>query len=216
MDEQTITRAAHAAVDDLKLDCQIRAVYKPPGKDKWCVQFTDKYGEFCDEFHEKSGRENSAAVIREKIKRHLFRRREMKTPGRRGFRTARSGKREVDQSGTPLKMIEGAIDQAAHVVSKAIDEASHLTAAVLDAAAHQIAGRPTAAEVPPARGNQPAGSKPRAIVVVAGAKSTGKGSKRSTQTGSKAGATTKKSTGKTKRSSTTTASKAGRKKGRKS
>ena len=216
MDEQTIARAARAAVDDLKLDCRIKAVYKSPGKDKWCVQFTDKYGEFCDEFHEKSGQENSAAVIREKIKRYLFRRRETKTTRRRGSGITRPGKREVDQSGTPLKAIEGAIEQAAHVVSKVIDEASHLTVAVLDATAQQLANRATAAEVSPAKGNKPERSTPRAIVVVAGSKSTGKGSKRSPQRRSKAGTTTKKSTGKAKRSATKTAKKAGKRKGGKS
>ncbi len=75
MDKEVITRAAEEAVRDLQLDCEITEIAKPLGKNTWCIQFTGSYGQFCDAFQDKAGEENSAPVIREKIKRFFLKQR---------------------------------------------------------------------------------------------------------------------------------------------
>src|SRR5215212_2537961 len=72
MDERAINGAAIEAIKDLELDCEIKEVRQLAGKDEWCIQFSGKYGQFCDDFKNQFGKENSASVIREKIKSHLL------------------------------------------------------------------------------------------------------------------------------------------------
>jgi hypothetical protein len=73
MDERTIAEAARAALKALEVDGEVTAVSRPLGGDKWCVQFTGGYGQFCDEFRDAlTGKENGPAVVREKVKRYLL------------------------------------------------------------------------------------------------------------------------------------------------
>src|SRR5215210_6341071 len=75
MEKEEIKSAAQQAVNDLQLDCEITDITRPLGKDTWCIQFTGSYGQFCDEFHDKAGKDNSARVVREKIKRFFIKQR---------------------------------------------------------------------------------------------------------------------------------------------
>jgi hypothetical protein len=72
MDERAINGAAIEAIRDLELDCEIKEVVQASGADQWCIQFSGKYGQFCDEFKNQFGEESSPQVLREKIKSHLI------------------------------------------------------------------------------------------------------------------------------------------------
>src|SRR5215210_7262274 len=72
MDEQAITGAAEEAINDLQLDCKIKDVCRSPNGEQWCVQFSGKYGQFCDDFKDQFEKENSSSLVREKIKSHLL------------------------------------------------------------------------------------------------------------------------------------------------
>ena len=120
MDENLIRSAAAAAVADLKMDCQVASVYKR--KDDWCVKFSEKYGELCDEFRNRLGEENSAEVVREKIKRYLLKS-PRPTGRRKGVRRspARTGP-ENSLLDLPMQIAGGALRETARVVSEAIGE----------------------------------------------------------------------------------------------
>ncbi|HVG33195.1 MAG TPA: hypothetical protein VM911_08945 [Pyrinomonadaceae bacterium] len=153
MDKEEITRAAREAVNDLQLDCEITEINKPIGKDAWCIQFTGSYGQFCDSFHDKEGKENSARVIREKIKRFFLKQRK---PTRivRGRSSAARGKSssgsggESNLLGTLLEVGEGAIKQAARIGGEVIERAATVNRTVLETEADWIQTiSPTAAEM---------------------------------------------------------------------
>ncbi len=129
MDENVIRSAAAAAVADLKLDCQVVSVNRR--KDDWCVKFSEKYGELCDEFRSRLGEENSAEVVREKIKRYLLKS-PRPTGRRKGVRRspARTGP-ENSLLDLPMQIAGGALKETARVVSEAVGETLEAAEAAL-------------------------------------------------------------------------------------
>jgi hypothetical protein len=152
MDKEEMTRAAREAIRDLQLDCEITEVTRPIGKDIWCIQFTGSFGQFCDSFHDKAGKENSARVVREKIKRFFLKQRKPtrivrgRGPAMRDGRSRRSG--ESNLLGTLLEVGEGAIKQAARIGGEVIERAANVNRTVLETEADWIQTiSPTAAEM---------------------------------------------------------------------
>jgi hypothetical protein len=127
MDEQAITRAAEEAVNDLQLDCKIKNVCRSPNGEQWCVQFSGKYGQFCDDFKNQFEKENSPRVVREKIKSHLLKQvtkiRSNTGKSRRG-RTNPSdeGEAQNSQISAPLKMIEDAFSRASQIAGDVVQQ----------------------------------------------------------------------------------------------
>jgi hypothetical protein len=147
MDKEDIKRAAEQAVSDLRLDCEITDITRPLGRDTWCIQFTGSYGQFCDEFHDKAGKDNSARLIREKIKRFFLKQRK---PARvvRGKAQATQRTRQAggDLLGTLLAAGEQVLKQASRITGEAIERATNLNQAVLKTEAEWVEGvSPTAA-----------------------------------------------------------------------
>jgi hypothetical protein len=121
MDEKLITSAAEAAVNDLQLDCQVASIYRRKDKDAWCVKFSGSYREFCDEFRSRFGEENSAEVVREKIKRHLLK--SPKPTGRRkgvAHRSAITGP-ESSLLDIPLQIAGEALQQTTRLAGELIN-----------------------------------------------------------------------------------------------
>src|SRR5436305_6085994 len=140
MDEKSLTLAAEEAINDLQLDCQVNEVCRSPKRDEWCIQFTGKYGQFCDEFKNQFGKENSSEVAREKIKSYLLKQitKIRSSTGRKragGRQMAKKRESGNTTSGTPLKAVESVIEQATKVVSPVIDQASAAAKTVIDTAA---------------------------------------------------------------------------------
>ncbi|HEV7858974.1 MAG TPA: hypothetical protein VGO91_10190 [Pyrinomonadaceae bacterium] len=121
MDEKLIAAAAEAAVNDLQLDCQVASIYRRKDKDAWCVKFSGSYREFCDEFRSRFGEENSAEVVREKIKRHLLK--SPKPTGRRRGVSNRSPMIGPESSllDLPLQIAGDALEQTARLAGEIIN-----------------------------------------------------------------------------------------------
>jgi hypothetical protein len=130
MDERVINGAAIAAINDLQLDCEIKDVCQSSGGDEWCIEFSGKYGRFCDGFENQFGEESSAEVIREKIKGHLIKQvnKIRTTTGRRRRPAAAetSEKREADAGilASPRQLIADLFDRAAGITSAVVSQAS--------------------------------------------------------------------------------------------
>jgi hypothetical protein len=147
MDEKLIAVAASAAVKDLQLDCEVASVYQR--KDSWCVKFSGSYGEFCDAFRSHYGEENSAQVVREKIKRYLLK--SPKPTGRRKGFSKRSSFAGPENSllDIPLQIAEGALEQTARLAGEVIGvtinaaETAIKTAADAAITTAQAIGEPT-------------------------------------------------------------------------
>jgi hypothetical protein len=127
MDEQAITRAAEEAVNDLQLDCKINKVSRSTSGDLWCIQFSGKYGQFCDDLKNQFGKENSARVVQEKIKSHLLKqviRIRSSTGKSRGPRTNPSdeGLAQSSVMSAPLKMIEDAFTRASQIAGEVVQQ----------------------------------------------------------------------------------------------
>ncbi len=149
MDKEGIERAAREAISALQLDCEITDITKPLGKNTWCIQFTGSYGQFCDAFQDKSGEENSAPVIREKIKRFFLKQRK---PARivRGRNPSATGRRSQESNllGTLLDAGEGMLKQASRIASEVVERAANLNRTVLETEAEWVETvSPTMAEV---------------------------------------------------------------------
>ncbi|HEX8140390.1 MAG TPA: hypothetical protein VF544_22690 [Pyrinomonadaceae bacterium] len=148
MEKEDIKRAAEQAVSDLRLDCEITDITRPLGKDAWCIQFTGSYGQFCDDFHDKAGQENSARVIREKIKRFFLKQRK---PVRIIRGKASSSRRSAARGGgglldTLLAAGEQVFKEASRITGEVMERAGNLNEAVLKTEADWIEGvSPTAA-----------------------------------------------------------------------
>lgn len=130
MDERAINGAAIEAINDLQLDCEIKDVCKSSDGDEWCIQFSGKYGHFCDGFKNQFGKESSAEVIREKIKGYLIKQvnKIRTTTGRRrkpAVADARE-RREPESSilAAPLKLIEDLFDRATSIAGGVVSQAS--------------------------------------------------------------------------------------------
>ncbi len=136
MDEKAITRAAQAAVNDLQLDCKIESVSKHSRQNKWCIQFTGQYGQFCDEFHNEAGKENSARVIREKIKSFLFK---VRKPGRDRRAKSSFASETSNQASslldTPVEFVGDALDRTTGIIGSILNQFSNLTGTALESGA---------------------------------------------------------------------------------
>jgi hypothetical protein len=141
MDERAINGAAIAAINDLQLDCEIKDVCKSAGGDEWCIQFSGKYGHYCDGFKNQFGKESSAEVIREKIKGYLIKQvNKIRTTTGRRRRPAvvdTSEKREPVSGifAAPLKLIEELFDRAAGIAGGVVSQASTVAETARDAVA---------------------------------------------------------------------------------
>ena len=150
MEKEDITRAAEAAVSDLQLDCTITEITRPMGKNTWCIQFSGSYGQFCDEFHDKAGKENSSRVVREKIKRFFLKQRKPTriVRGRPSSTRSVTAGGEENLLGTLMRVGEQAIKQASRITSEVVERATNLNQAVLKSQADMLEGiSPTAAEI---------------------------------------------------------------------
>jgi hypothetical protein len=138
MDERTINGAAIEAIKDLELDCEIREVRQAGSGNEWCIQFSDKYGQFCDEFENQFGEESSHQVIREKIKNHLIKqvtKIRSSTGRKRKPAVGETNESRATESGilaTPLKMIGEVFGRASGIAGEVIKQASTLAEAARD------------------------------------------------------------------------------------
>ena len=192
MDEQVIRRAAEAAVNDLRLDCGIEKVSRHPrSNEKWCVQFTGDYGQFCDEFHNKSGQENSPEVIREKIKNYFLKMRKPVRVRRGSSHQTERGAQGGLFAAAPLEIVGQAIDQTIRLVGEVVNQVSGLARSALDTEAVVSVELPIAAPTPPppprkSRKKQPPAKK-KAARKSASKKAAGKVSSRAGKATPKAG-----------------------------
>jgi hypothetical protein len=151
LDEQVIRSAAETAVNDLNIHCRIEKVFQHPrSNDKWCIQFTADYGQFCDEFRSKSGEENSPQLIREKVKSYFLKMRKPVRVRRGSSQKTERGKQSSAFSSAPLEIVGQAIDQTSRLVGEVINQVSGLARSALDTEAVVSVDLPVAAP-PPAR-----------------------------------------------------------------
>jgi len=135
VDEKVIKRAAFEALSDLELDCEIKDVCRSPDSDQWCVQFSGSYSQFCDEFQDQFEHDNSASVVREKIKRHLIKQVDKirrSTGKAKRPKSAQSAKQQADSNiiTSPLSVIGDVVSRASEIAGDVIEQA----ATVADAA----------------------------------------------------------------------------------
>jgi hypothetical protein len=139
MDERAINGAAIEAIRDLEIDCEIKEVCQ--SGDEWCVQFSGKYGQFCDSFKNQFGKESSPQVIREKIKSHLIKVVNKIRSGtgrrRRPAASERSESREAEGGllTAPLKVVEEVFERVAGIAGIAINQASTIAESARDVVA---------------------------------------------------------------------------------
>lgn len=130
MDERAINGAAIEAVHDLEVDCEIKEVCKGSGKDEWCVQFSGKYGQFCDNFQNQFGQENSPEVMREKIKSFLIKQvaKIRSSTGRKRKPAADAGDDSRDSASRlltePLKLVGEVLSRATGMATQVVSQAS--------------------------------------------------------------------------------------------
>jgi hypothetical protein len=145
MDERAINGAAIEAIKDLELDCEIKDVCRSGGGDEWCIQFSDKYGQFCDGFKNQFGKESSPQVIREKIKSHLIKQINKIRSGtgrkRKPAMSATNESRETESGilAAPLKMIGEVFGRASGIAGEVINQASTLAESARDAVSEAAA-----------------------------------------------------------------------------
>lgn len=129
MDEQAINNAAAEAVNNLELDCEVKDVCRSSKGSGWCIQFSGKYGQFCDEFQDQFGKENSAQVIREKIKSHLLKQvTKIRSSTGKSRRPRPSPKDEPQAQSTlmsaPLEMIGEVFNRATQIAGSVVGQAA--------------------------------------------------------------------------------------------
>lgn len=128
LNEQSIGEAAAAALRGLELDAGVESVRAE--SDRWCVQFTTEYSQFCDTFRDQFGRENSFELVREKIKRHILKQQQNKIRSnvkiRRGKPQQQPRAATDTLLDTALKTIEGIAGQTAITAREIIDRAARL------------------------------------------------------------------------------------------
>ena len=138
MDKRAINGAAIEAIKDLELDCEIKEVRQTGSGNEWCIQFSDKYGQFCDEFENQFGEESSHQVIREKIKNHLIKQvtkiRSSTGRKRKPAVGATNESRETESGilAAPLKMIGEVFGRASGIAGEVIKQASTLAETARD------------------------------------------------------------------------------------
>jgi hypothetical protein len=140
MDEQAIIRAAEEAMHDLQIDCQVKEVCRSSDGDQWCIQFSGKYGQFCDEFKNQFGKENSSRIIQEKIKMHLLK---QVTKIRSSTGKSRRPKVNIpDERPTQSSIISAPLEMVGEALSRASQIAGGIVgqvAGVADAARETVA-----------------------------------------------------------------------------
>jgi hypothetical protein len=129
MDERAINGAAIEAIHDLEMDCEIREVCKGSEADEWCVQFSGKYGSFCDKFRNQFGQENSPEVMREKIKSYLIKQvaKIRSSTGRKRKPAAGAGEGRDSASRMltePLKLAGEVLSRATGMATQVVSQAS--------------------------------------------------------------------------------------------
>jgi hypothetical protein len=128
MDERAINGAAIEAIRDLDIDCEIKEVCQ--SGDEWCIQFSGKYGQFCDSFKNQFGKESSPQVTREKIKSHLIKVVNKIRSGTGRKRKAAESRQSdgLETEGgilsAPLKMVGEVFDRVAGIAGIVINQAS--------------------------------------------------------------------------------------------
>jgi hypothetical protein len=141
MDERAINGAAIEAIRDLELDCEIKDVCQRSGGEEWCIQFSGKYGQFCDKFKNQFEEESSPQVIREKIKSHLIKQvNKIRSSTGRKRKPAVSEESESRSSeggilSTPLKMIGEVFDRVTGIAGGVISQAATVAETARDAVA---------------------------------------------------------------------------------
>ncbi len=129
MDERAINGAAIEAIRDLEVDCEIKEVCKGSEADEWCVQFSGKYGSFCDKFQNQFGQENSPEVMREKIKAFLIKQvaKIRSSTGRKRKPVAAAGDDRDSASRLltePLKLVGEVFSRATGMATQVVSQAS--------------------------------------------------------------------------------------------
>lgn len=214
LDEQTITRGAEEAVHALQLGCRVEKVFQHPrSKEKWCIQFTGEYGQFCNEFRNQDGQPNSPELIREKVKSFFIKMRKPVRIRRGSSQQASASRQESILSAAPLEIVGQAIDQTTHLVGDVINQVSGLARSALETEAVVSVELPTIALPSPARKSRKTGqpSKKKAVKTRSG-KTTRKVSSRASQPTSKSGKATKKR-GSKKQAAVARTKKSGKKRG---
>jgi hypothetical protein len=130
MDERAINGAAIEAIHDLELDCEIRDVCRRSGGEEWCIQFSGKYGQFCDKFKNQFGEESSPQVIREKIKTHLI-----KQVSKIRSSTGRKRKPAVNDLAESRSSEDGILSAPLKIIGEAFDRVTSIAGGVIDSAA---------------------------------------------------------------------------------
>jgi hypothetical protein len=131
MDAETIKREAGMALEDLELDSSVSQVTHSGGS--WCIHFSGDYGQFCDSFQDQFGRDSSARVIREKIKKHLLGQiTQLRNKG--GRRTTRKGFDEEADRLDATELFQETITQTTRAMGEAIDRTLGVTGAVIKSA----------------------------------------------------------------------------------
>ena len=133
MDERAVNGAAIEAIRDLEVECEIKEVCKGSGAGEWCVQFSGKYGQFCDNFQNQFGQENSPEVMREKIKAFLI-----KQVAKIRGNTGRKRRPAADAARESRESVGGLLTEPLKVVGEALGRATGL--------AGQVIGEPGCAE----------------------------------------------------------------------
>ena len=213
LDEQVITRAAEEAVNDLQLNCRVEKVFQHPrSKEKWCIQFTGEYGQFCNEFRNQQGQQNSPELIREKVKSFFLRMRKPVRIRRGSSHQVNRSRQESILSSAPLEIVGQAIDQTTRLVGDVINQVSGLARSALDTEVVVNVELPTIAPQAPARKSrktrQP--SKRKAVKKSSG-KTTSKVSSRAAKQASKASKKAVKKTGSKKKTVGARTKKSGKK-----
>lgn len=193
LDEEVINRAAEVAVIDLQLDCGVEKVFQH-SNDKWCIQFTGEYGQFCDEFRNKSGEANSPELIREKVKRYFLKMRKPVRVRRGSSLKTGSGKQGSSRMPAPLEIVGQAIDQTTRLIGEVVSQVSGLARSALETEAVVSVDLPVASPLPPAaRQSRKAKEPSKKKTAVAGSgKATKKKSSGARKATSKAGKAAKK------------------------
>jgi hypothetical protein len=156
MDERVVNGAAIEAIHDLAVDCEIKQVCKGSGEGEWCVQFSGKYGQFCDNFQNQFGQENSPEVMREKIKAFLIKQvaKIRGTTGRKR-KPARDAHQDREPSGglltEPLKLVGEVLGRATGMATQVVSQAS----AVADTARATLSAADLVSTEPATIGIQP-------------------------------------------------------------
>jgi hypothetical protein len=138
------------------VECEIKQVCKGSGEGEWCVQFSGKYGQFCDDFQNQFGQENGPEVMREKIKAFLIKQ-VAKIRGNTGRKRkpAMHAREDREPSGglltEPLKLVGEVLGRATGMATEVVSQAT----AVAETARATLSGADLVSTEPVTTGVQP-------------------------------------------------------------